>query len=494
MSHLPTSLLRRVARGVGLARAVVLASACGSDPPNVVLISIDTLRADHMSMYGYERETTPRIDEWAEGGTVFERAWAASSWTMPSMAMLVTGQVRIDNSGRIGESQATLAQALRARGYATAAVVANPLLTAGRPSPDDPALVVGNRFDAGFDSYELYDPRTGRRGPNAWAADEVSERGLRWLAANDDEPFFLFLHYFDPHHPYRPDGGPRFEAWSSDGRRERFRSAVAPEHRETFDDEVYAGIERHIALYDSEVLQTDRAVGRVLAYLESEGLAENTLVVLTADHGEGLWQRAAQAGEPWKDEAFYPALYFEHGVMLHEEQVRVPLALRGPGVPAGERVEAPASLLDVVPTVLARVDVATTGVLHGLDLFGPGHAERREVFSICSRATTLTVDGRWRLHEPRAYRVEQFGAAPELYDLERDPGETAPLDDPARIESMRKIVAGWRERHASTAPVAGSLDAEERALLDALGYTGGEADLEPPAAEGAAEGASGAGG
>ena len=270
-------------------------------------------------------------------------------------------------------------------------------------------------------------------------------------------------------------------------RREAFRAALPEEARGELTDEVYAEIERRIALYDSEVLQADRGFAAVLEHLEASGLADETLVVFTSDHGEGLWQRAPLPDETYdKANAYFPLLYFDHGIMLHSEQVHVPLVFRGPGVPAGERRGEEVSLLDVVPSVLARAGFRAPDRLHGRDVFDPATAPPRELFAVCSRGTTVTVDGRWRLHEPRDYRLER-GVEPELFDLVADPGERAPVDDPARLATLRKLVALWRERHSGEQGAAAGISEEQRALLDSLGYTGGEADLGPPAEGGSAE-------
>ena len=155
-----SALLRALKGALPLAAGLVLAACGGDRPPNVLLVTVDTLRADHTSLHGYDRKTTPALDAWAEGGTVFERGWSMSSWTMPSMAMLLTGQARASNAGRIFDWQDTLAQLFQARGYRTGAVVANPLI-----NPEQ-------GYDRGFDDYQVFEKEPGRRhqGTNSWPA------------------------------------------------------------------------------------------------------------------------------------------------------------------------------------------------------------------------------------------------------------------------------------------------------------------------------------
>lgn len=444
--------------GVLLGLSALAAGCSEPEPaPNLLLVTIDTLRADHTSLHGYARDTTPELARLAEGGTVFERALSPSSWTLPAMSMLLTGEVQVRNESQIFPEQTSLAEVLRDRGYRTGAVVANQLLDRKRG------------FHSGFDDYRVSPPEHGQRFP-LWEAPEVTALAEEFLA-RDREPFFLLVHYFDPHDPYRPRGGASFPPFDDPARMEAFHSALPEEHRHRFDREVYRGIEEHIARYDAEVRQTDRFVGRLLARLEEQGLAERTLVVVTADHGEGLWQRAANAHEELKREAFFPWLYFEHGVQLYDEQVRVPLVLRGPGVEAGVRVERAVSLIDLAPTVLSLLGVPQPPSMAGAPFLPLGGGEEEPVYSICSRGTAVTAEGRYRLHLPRDYRLE-LGVEPELYDLENDPRELRPLDDPAREAELRALVEGWLATHGERELGTSRISREEQESdLGKLGYT-----------------------
>ena len=446
-----------------------LLAGCGGGgrPTSVLFVVVDTLRADHTSLHGYARPTTPTLEALAAEGLSCERAYSQSSWTMPSMAQMMTGQVRSSNAGQVFDWQLSLAQTLQANDYATGAVVANPLLNAEQG------------YARGFDSFAIRERGTpeGRQwGNNSWPAAEVNRHALQFLnGVGEDEAFYLWVHYFDPHDPYVPRGGQRYEAYAEPAREQAFRDALPPEQREELTPEVYAELEERIALYDSEVWEADQGLAQLLRVLEDTGRAEDTLVVFTSDHGEGLWQRAPLADEEYnKPNAYFPRLYFDHGIMLQEEQVRVPLVMRGPGVPAGRVIDSPVSTVDLVPTVLARLGVEPYRELHGGDLCADAPLERSELYAACSRSTSLTVDGRWRLHLPRPHRLER-GAQPELYDLVDDPGETRPLDDPERERALRAALEHWMELFANEAGTVSYSDAMQ-ALLEAQGYTGGEAD------------------
>ena len=456
----------------------LLAAGCspGERRPDVLLLVVDTLRADHLSCYGYRRATSPALDAWARGGTLYERAYAPASWTLPSMAMLMTGQLRSDNSGDLGPLEITLAERLRDAGYATQAVVSNPLLDAKKG------------YTRGFDGYQLV-PAGKQRRLNGWSAGEVVERGLAALdGVASDRPWFLFLMLFDPHDPYEPEGGARFEPFDEPERRQAFAAALPAAERSLLTDADYRGIEARIALYDSEIRVVDGALERLFGQLALARPQREPLVVLTSDHGEGLWQRARLAGEQDKPGAFFPALYFDHGVMLYEEQIHVPLILRGPGVPAVRRVAAPVSTLDVAATLEARLGLEPLGPSAGRNLLDfAGLEAPRDLVAFTSRGASLLAEGRYKLHEPRDYRVERFGAVPEFYDLGLDPHERIDRFADADRTELRARLEVWR----AAGTRQGGRTGVEPALLEALGYLPDlveEPPLEPRSEPGAGPG------
>jgi arylsulfatase A-like enzyme len=450
-------------------------SCADAEPPrkNVVLVVIDTLRADRTSLHGCERETTPSIDAWAEGGTVFERASSTSSWTVPSMGMLLTGRYRCGSGKTITDSQLLLSQVLERAGYRTVGVVANPILNSLQG------------FDAGYERYDLtegdFESELVKR-RWGWPGSIVVDKAIHWMRElRDERPFLLYLHLMDPHFPFAPIAGVPF-LWQEDlsqERRAQFEASLAPQHAGAITPKLYKNMERMLAAYDAEILETDQELGRLFAYLDESGLSENTVVVLTSDHGEGLWEHSSADG--WVNEVSFaqsivPELYRGHGEQLFGELLHVPLAIVGPGVPAGVRDQRPVSLVDVVPTVLSLLDIASPTELHGAPLFGdPTLDERREVFALCARGTSVTVDGRWKLMLPVDH-VAKRGGTTALYDLLYDPGEDHPIEDAARQRELTERIKAWRARH-SEAGGQMSID-EQRALLLQMGYIGLANDLD----------------
>jgi arylsulfatase A-like enzyme len=434
---------------------------------NVVLVVIDTLRADRMSLLGGERNTTPAIEEWAKNGVTFENASAASSWTVPSMGMLLTGRYRFGPGKTLSDNQRLLSQVLQAVGYQTVGIIANPVLNSLQG------------FDVGYDRYELTEnhyetEETERRW--GWPASVVVDKGISWLSSRGSEqPFLLYLHLMDPHFPYKPVMGVP-ESWNQKGsieRRSDYEAALMPEHKGSISDRQYRDMEHQLAAYDAEILQADAELDRLFVFLRESGLDQETIVVLTADHGEGLWSHSSADG--WVNEKSFaqsivPELYRGHGEQLYEELIHVPLCIVGPGVPQGVRDQRAVSLVDVVPTILSLLDLASPTELHGAPLVGEDAvAEQREVYSNCARGTSVIVDGRWKLHLP-SDQVSKRGGHTVLFDLESDPTESSPLDDPARTSALTAKILSWRERSKEQGGDV-SLD-EQRALLLQMGYVG----------------------
>jgi arylsulfatase A-like enzyme len=393
--------------------------------PSILLIVVDTLRADHLSSYGYARETSPRIARLlAARGMVVEEAYSQAPWTLPSTVSYMTsrypGEVLGEEMSAYGlpAGEPCLAELLRGLGYETAGFSANP------------ALHAGNGFDRGFATF--YTPPAT---PDSMLlhADELNRRALPWLRAHarSDRPFFLYLHYLDPHDPYdNPevvDGRSPFFPGYRGALSGRFMHGVYTGRIALQDPEQD---HRHLeALYDTEIHYVDARIGELLHAIPEEVLAE-TLVVLTADHGEELQEHGG-----WK-----------HGQTLYEEQIRVPLVVRWDGrVPAGSRLAGPVRLLDLAPTLLAAAGDTAPESWQGTDLLaawrGQAPLPRLPVFAqhLASgplRAAAI-VDGRklvlfnrnvpfapeddlqehlWRQDLERLERIE-------LYDLTADAEE-----------------------------------------------------------------------
>jgi arylsulfatase A-like enzyme len=450
-----------------VALACALGAGCAPAPPNVVIVSFDTLRADHLSAYGYARETSPEIDRLAAQGVRFARAYAPASWTLPSHVSLFTSQlpsahgVRDDRLSLPAEAT-TLAELLSAAGFQTAGFVS--------------WVYVGARFGLGqgFDVYrELVDASRLEyaSGGGAARAGAVVDEALRWLAdAPRTRPFFLFVHLFDPHIDYAPPppydqqfGG---DPAAADGSYDFVRNLV-PYLGKPVAPLSPAGRERLVALYDGEIRYADAQLGRLLRALEARG--GECLVIVLSDHGEEFGEHGSYEG---------------HGWTLYDEVLHVPLVLRLPhGEAAGTVVEAPVTLLDVAPSVLEVLGLPAHPAFEGQSLLGLARGEPaprgRLLFAQTDRAGT-------RLRAVRGERfkwieVRDAGAAAlglparegrELYDLASDPGEQRAL----RGEELpvARYLASALEAEEGAArgavPVPVELSDAERERLRALGY------------------------
>ncbi len=438
---------------------LLLCLACARESPepaNLLLVTLDTTRSDHLSAYGYPRDTTPVLRELAAEGTRFAHAYAPTATTGPSHATLFTslyplahGIVR--NGLELRATELTLAEMLRERGYATAAFVSSFVLDE-RFGYAQGFEVYDDDFTTGEASLPMRQPWREHAIPGGFdrPADATTRRAVEWLGAGRDRarPFFLFVHYFDPHAPMSPP-----EAHAA-----RFAPGPAASR-----------LDVRIGRYDGEIAFVDEQIGVLLAALVREGLVTGTLVAVTADHGEGLLQHGQLA----------------HGVQLYEEAVRVPLLLRWPSVvPAGRVVEAPVALVDLAPTLLELLGVPTpgdglqgesvAGALRGeaLDPERTIHLQRRPYEGQRIGDEWIEGDlygvrqGRWK------YLESGDGSRRELYDLAQDPGETTNLAD-TRPEEARRLagrIAAWRAatRRAGEAPREPT--ESEREGLQALGY------------------------
>ena len=379
---------------------------------SVLLITIDTLRADHVGAYGAKTGATPHLDALAARGTVFEEALASVPLTLPSHASLLSGRepphhgVHLNGRSIFPADAPTLATLLKARGYATAGFVA--------------AYVLDRRFGLarGFD---LYDDQVERR--RAGASVLESERPCTQVAAAAEQwigrqagPFFAWVHFYEPHAPYDPPSPYR---------------------------------EQQVGRpYDGEIAAADACLGRVVAAAEAR--APGRLVVAaTGDHGEALGDH----GE------------LTHGFFVYQSTLRVPLILAGPGVPVARRT-APARAVDLVPTILARVAVAAPTGLDGADLLGP--ARGAEAYAETQYPETLGWAG---LRALRLGALKYIDAPrPELYDLAADPGETRNIVTTRAADAQRLKRGLDALRATERAAVATANDPEIAEKLRALGY------------------------
>jgi arylsulfatase A-like enzyme len=415
-----------------VALAILSCTPAAPPRPNILFISIDTLRADHLGTYGYKRPTSPRIDEFAKTAVVFEQAHSAASWTLPSLTSLMTSLYTSTHGMRKQESRLdpsfhTLAELLRNAGYDTAMVVSHYFLS-GRYG-----------LQKGFthvDSHLLQmDMIAGITSP------EITEKGVDWIrdkaAVRDGIPWFLWLHYFDPHDTYLPHPG----------------------YSEKF------GMKREIDLYDGEIAFTDDYVGRVLDELARSRLDDDTIVVIVADHGEEFMEH----GET------------RHGKNLYEETVRVPLMIRAPGFHP-TRVESVIASVDLMPTLLELADVKTDFPIEGQSLIpllrgeiGPEREAVSEVYWQDKQDMKSLRKGSWKYIDHKL-GVQKLDL---LYSLPVDPEESDDLSstDKSTTRAMHDELARRLGQAREKSKAYGSSDvspssAAEAARLKALGYTG----------------------
>jgi arylsulfatase A-like enzyme len=407
----------------------------------IVLVSIDTLRRDHVGAYGYPRPTTPRLDALAGDGLLCEDAVSTSSWTLPAHLSMLTSVAPGVHGGTdlnhgFNHRVPTLAALLRKAGYATQAITSHLYVSA----------VYG--LDDGFDRLDFHQDRK---------ADDVAERAIDVLDRVGDRPFFLFLHFYDAHWHYDPppDRLQLFETgykgqvtglWQDFSRRDPKRLSEAD-------------VAHLKALYDGEIRFVDDSVGRVLDHLKSRGLDASTLVVVTSDHGEEFLDHGS----------------WEHQKTLYEEVVRIPMLVRGPGVPA-RREPAQVSLLDVSPTVLSWAGLAVPQAAAGRSLLGSPAASEAygETDHTPDRTHKLFLRagaGRWKAIVTLAANGARI-AREEWYDLASDPGEQRDARPPAAVaDAIRgRAIDRWhRDRSGAAAPEV-HLTPEQQERLKALGY------------------------
>lgn len=425
---------------------------------NVVLIVVDTLRSDALGFMNPEVRTTPHLDRLAEQGVVFERAYAPAPWTQPSMASLFTGLMPSTHNVRLlmdhlGEDRLTLAEALRARGFSTHGIVTNNLISES----------LG--FAQGFDDYELI-AKSGRSIYEGVTSRVVTNHALEWLAKRKPGPYFLLVHYFDPHYSYQHHPG---YSLTDDYGGKLHPGMPIDELRRMSPDLDAEDIAYLRKLYQEEVAFTDYQIGRLLKALDQRG-GDRKLIIFTADHGEEFLSHG----------------WLGHTRTLYEELIHVPLVVRLTGALQPRRIQQPVSLVDLFPTLLdlSRVpdkELQSDGLsLRNLLFFGtPLHREqvRAEVSflppnpkSEAKRALLTAVI------EPDRKLIHNLeDDSWQAFDLLRDANEKANLFAKSTSwEELRADLTDWEAIHVpSWGPeldLRPRIDAETERRLRSLGY------------------------
>jgi arylsulfatase A-like enzyme len=463
-----------------LAVACLLAvAACAPErsPPNIVLVVIDALRADHLGVYGYHRDTSPNIDRLATSGTLFLNAGAPSSWTKPSIASLFTSRQPSEHGAvsfrhHLDDDLPTLAELLRARGYRTLGVSGNFV-----------HITVRNGFAKGFDLWNsegvavdeadehslltLSTADGGRRAQRAPGGPEINRRVEEMLGSLRGEPLFLYVHYMEPHPGFDPPPhhldrflrNPGYHA-TAPLATASYVSTLAKRGAHPAREEV----ERLIDLYDAEIAAVDEAFGGLLRILAAAGVAE-PVVVIVADHGEEFLDH-----DGWF-----------HGRHLHGEVLDVPLIIRDPRREYSPReIAEPVDLLDVAPTLLALAGAAAGTGFRGRNLTEEGARRgQRDIVAelhpdplledhLGTRSHRFAVRrGPWKL-------IAHADGRMEVYRKDRDPGETDPLGARATgvpADLARAGSASWRPPEAgSGSATPPAVEPETRDALRELGY------------------------
>ncbi len=405
------------------------APAAPNPVPNVVIITIDTLRADHLGCYGYKQIHTPNIDALAADGVRFERAYTPVPVTLPAHSVIFTGTYPMlsgmhDFSGnKLAPGQPTLASVLKDQGYSTGAVIAAGVL--------DSRFGLNHGFDFYYDHFDFNRLQESNLDEMERPGNVVADVTLDWLSQNYQKKFFLWMHLYDPHYPYRPP---------------------AP-YSEEYKDRPY----------DGEIAFADAQVGRLIGFLKDKGLYQNTVIVLSGDHGESLGEHGEKT----------------HGFFIYNATLHVPLILHLPRGATVKTVSEPVSLADLMPTVLETLKVDVPSQVQGRSLLSLMTAKKEDESRNLYAETFLP-----RLHfnwsELRGVETGNYhfidAPKPELYDLAKDPGETRNLypQKKAVAEEMRARLETLIRQYTAGQELAekASLDPALMERLKSLGYAG----------------------
>ncbi len=443
---------------------------------NVILILIDALRPDHLGCYGYKRNTSPNIDNLAKEGAIFTQAISQGSYTPPSLFSILTSAYpsthKVDTFGVSSNKKIkTLPEILKTKGYYLG-------LISGRGGMSEfnfPELE--KKFDSFYPPHKKH-----------ILANEVTDNAIQWLKLNKNKRFFLWLYYIDPHTPYKPPA-PYDKLYANDKfiKENNEHIPIADESREEGLSDEYKVIPRitavkgitdinyYISQYDGEISFTDRQIGAILTELKRLDLYDNTLIVITSDHGESMGERN---------------FYFVHGVNLYDELLKVPLIISGRNViPRGKIINSQVRLIDIMPTILDIVNIQSNNIMQGISLLPlirekdvpklDSFSEGYEGYSEDRKHLTGIRTDKWKFIE--VHNVVTNTYTYELYDLENDPRELNNLvlgkpekvnlfkkkirDYTSSCEEIRKSILG---KDFIDKPVI--LDEETKERLRSLGY------------------------
>ena len=430
--------------------------------PNILFISIDTLRKDRCSVYGYHRDTTPNLRRLTDNGSIFDSAYAPTPTTGPTHATMFTSLYPIThqfkkNGVKLSKDYTTLAEHLNASGYQTAAVIGSFVL--------DSKFGFAQGFEFFDDKFE-YSTATCRI--KHWAgilvdegfdqrANITTQKAINFLQRyrEKDRPFFLFVHYFDPHSPYVPP--------------EPFYSRFALQKNQP------TPLEKYIALYDGEVAFADHGIGKLLGTLEYLDCKDDTLIIVTSDHGEGLGQHG----------------HIGHTINVYEELVRIPLLFHWPKhIPRGRIINAPVELVDLMPTIFDLIGITndkssfqgqslSNALCNGskLNLDRPVYLHRPYFKGVYVQV--LYNKQKWLKGEHFAIKAKNWKYieaeeenTKELFDLNADPQELKNIYSsfPEKATELKTRLQKWKKENLRQSAGQNTISDEDRKRLESLGY------------------------
>ncbi len=435
----------------------ILMMSAEEEKPNILLISLDTVRADHLGCYGYDRHTTPALDALSKQGVLFKKHIASSSWTLPSHATLFTGLYPPTHRAEtldhmMAPKLPTMAQLIDSLGYKTAAFVSSGYL--------GPAFGLHRGFNRFYSLKDVLNKGT----------ETITDKGLEWLKEvgvkekETSKPFFLFLHYLDAHTPYDPPEPFRDfyydENWKTEGNAGDESVAYAELKEKTPQFKIKRA-NRMKAFYDGEIARIDRGVEQIIDFLKERDVFQNTLMIITSDHGEEFIDHGS----------------FDHGQTLYSEQIDVPLLVIWPDEIEGGRIDGSLTRsVDILPTVLDLIDAPPYPVVHGRSLKKNMHGRNKEqarmaVADLKRKKFDMTSlsDGRYK------YIVQSGEESDELlFDIQSDPAERNNVVEEKGdiVEEFRRAYDQWTDemKQWGHATRKSRLTLEEIEQLQALGY------------------------
>lgn len=420
-------LLRVVSIAVAALLSATLAGCGGGDRPrNLLLISVDTLRPDHLKCYGYGLDTSPVMDRLAAEGVLFEDVSSVSPWTLPSHATMLTGLLPSrhgvkDHVNKLTDDRATLASVLGEEGFQTFAVVNSHNVS------ERYGLARGfQEFHYVKEQGDDYIYKKSLVKGIANKGNEIVDHAIGQLEGRDDRPFFMFLHFYDVHTDFTPD--PQYAEQfvrpyqgEVNGRTLQLVN-WRKEGRVLTDSDIAYLFE----LYDAEIRTYNDVLDRLMSFLDESGLSEDTVVLLTSDHGEEFQEHGS----------------YLHGRTHYQESIAIPWLMRGPGLPKGVRIREPVSLVDVAPTLLGLVDAPIPADLDGLDIaplwqrIGESHPSRFLYGEADHSNAIFDVKRMVRLENYKLVFDRNTEEA-SLFNLDVDPGE---LQDVSETEARRRAI------------------------------------------------------